>query len=354
VQFGRFFYKSDAGPGPQLTVDLLTPDEDDQPGEYDAHPLELLAAPTTESADNLWLPRETTALRPAAGRRLAPADLRDRRGRRGSSRPRSTRSRSATHLDATVCGAGEGGACDPDLGPAACPDPLLCCSQGVINEGVYRCEPPVAGLDFAAPPPTSDSPGNGPPGCDAPDLIVDTKWIDPIFTQIEVTNETCELYEGCVGSTGARTVMLFTAASPNIGSADLVMGIPANHPELYHYSACHDHYHFDEFARYQLLAGDDTIAATGHKQAFCMLDTVSWAWPNALQKFDCANQGISRGFSDWYEAGLPCQWIDVSDVPPGDYTLRITLNRPRPDTALPVLNERDYSNNTAEAVVSVP
>jgi hypothetical protein len=352
VQFGRFFYKSDAAPGPQLTVDLLTPDPG-QPGEYDAHPLELLAAPTTESADNLWLPRETTLcglpLVDGSRLRISATDAGP-----GILEAAIDSVKVRTHLDAKICGAGEGGACDPDLGPAACPDPLLCCSQGVINEGVYRCEPPGRGPRLRGAATDLGQPGNGPPGCDAPDLIVDTKWIGPIFTQIEVTNETCELYEGCVGSTGARTVMLFTAASPNIGSADLVMGIPANHPELYHYSACHDHYHFDEFARYQLLAGDDTIAATGHKQAFCMLDTVSWAWPNALQKFDCANQGISRGFSDWYEAGLPCQWIDVTGVPPGDYTLRITLNRPRPDTALPVLNERDYSNNIAEAVVVVP
>jgi hypothetical protein len=148
--------------------------------------------------------------------------------------------------------------------------------------------------------------------------------------------------------------MLFTVASPNVGSIDLVMGVPANHPELYHYSACHDHWHFDEFARYELRAADDTVAATGHKQAFCMLDTISWAWPNALPTFTCANQGISRGFSDFYEAGMPCQWIDVSGVPSGDYILRVTLNQPRPDHALPMLVERDYTNNTLELPVTVP
>jgi len=42
--------------------------------------------------------------------------------------------------------------------------------------------------------------------------------------------------------------MPFTAAAPNIGSTDLVLGIPANFPELFQCSACHDHYHFDEFA----------------------------------------------------------------------------------------------------------
>ena len=351
VQIGRFFFKSDPGPGPRLAVDLLVP-RMGAPGEYDAHPLELLAAPTTGAPENLWWPREYTVCGPpmADGSRLRISATDAGTGLLEAAID-SVKVRA--HDDTTVCGAGAGGACDPSAGPAACPGDLLCCSQGVTNEGIYRCAAPVPGLDFGAPPPTVDSPGNGPPGCDAPDLIVDSQWIDPIFTQIMVTNNTCELYEGCVGGVGCRMLMLFTAAFPNIGSADLVMGIPANHPELFNYSGCHDHYHFDEFARYELLDGD-VVAAKGHKQAFCMLDTTSWAWPNELPKFDCANQGISRGFSDWYDAGLPCQWIDISKVPAGDYTLRIRLNQPRPDTALPILNERDYDNNTAEVAVSIP
>jgi hypothetical protein len=147
--------------------------------------------------------------------------------------------------------------------------------------------------------------------------------------------------------------MRFTVGTPNIGARDLVMGIPANNPELYHYSECHDHYHFDEFARYELRA-DGEVVTRGHKQAFCMLDTISWAWPNALPQFDCANQGISRGFTDVYESDLPCQWIDVTDVPPGDYKLFISLNNPRPGSLLPVLSERDYSNNTLEVPVTIP
>ena len=351
VQLGRFFYRSDPGAGPQLAVELLVPRED-APGEYDAHPLELLATPTAEQAENLWLPREYAVCGPPLvnGSRLRITATDEGSGLLEAAID-SVKVRA--HDEATVCGAGEGGACDPAVGPGACQGDLLCCSRGVLNEGIHRCIAPAPGLDFAAPPPAPDAPGNGPLGCDAPDLIIDGQWIEPIFHDIMVGPETCELFEGCVGGLGWSRLMLFTVATPNIGSADLVMGIPANHPDLYHYSDCHDHFHFDEFARYELLSGD-VVAAVGHKQAFCMLDTVSWAWPNALPRFDCANQGISRGFTDFYESGLPCQWVDVTDVPPGDYTLRITLNQPRPETALPTLNERDYSNNTLEVAVIVP
>lgn len=352
VQVGRFFYKSAGDPGPRLTVELLVPDPD-TPGEYDAWPLEALTAATASDPENLWLPREYTvcdAPRVDGSRlRISATDA-----GAGILEAAIDSVEVRAHDDTTVCGAGEGGACDPAAGPAACPADLLCCSQGTLNQGIYRCTPPVAGLDYDDPTPDPDAPGNGPSGCDAPDLIVDASWLLPLFHTIEVTNDTCELYEGCVGGLGARDLLLFTTAVPNIGSADLVMGIPANHPDLFHHSDCHDHYHFDEFARYELRGAGDVLAATGHKQAFCMLDTVSWAWPNVLPTFTCANQGIRRGFSDFYESGLPCQWIDITGVPPGDYSLHITLNQPRPDSALPVLNERNYANNALTVPVTIP
>ena len=349
VQLGRFFYKTAAASGPALQVELLVPDPD-SPGEFTSTPLELLDQPTTDLAANLWIPREYAAcgapMRDGSRLRITASDT-------GSGVLEAAIDNVSVHAhdDDTVCGDAVGGHCQPDAD--SCSGELLCCNQGVTNDGVYRCTTPVPGLLLADPTPTPESPGNGPPGCDAPDLVVDGSLIEPAFTDIQVFPTTCELFEGCVDALGVRTIMRFSVGTPNIGAVDLVMGIPANHPELYHYSECHDHYHFDEFARYELRAGDEVITR-GHKQAFCMLDTISWAWPLALPRFDCANQGISRGFSDVYESDLPCQWIDVTDVPPGDYELHISLNNPRPGTLLPVLNERDYSNNTLTVPVTIP
>ena len=351
VRLERFFFKSDPGPGPELRIELLVPNPN-APEGWDSFELEALDQPSASAPANLWTPREYAACGApmAAGSRLriSASDL-----GAGILEAAIDSVSVHAHANASVCGAGEGGICDPSLGAEACPDALLCCSQGVVEVGVHRCEPAVAGLDFSNPTASPDAPGNGPLGCDAPDLIVDTNWLEPLFADIFISDATCELLEGCVGGVGWRKVMLFTIATPNVGSDDLALGIPANLPELFHYSACHDHYHFDEFARYELRDGADVIA-TGHKQAFCLLDTTSWAWPLALPQFDCANQGISRGFSDFYESGLPCQWIDVTDTPPGDYTLRITLNQPRPGHALPMLIERDSTNDMAEVPIAIP
>jgi hypothetical protein len=350
VRVQRFFYKSLAGPGPQLHIELLVPN-DAAPGGYDAFELELLETDTDALADNLWTPREYVAcgLPMAAGSRLRITAVDS-----GLGILEAAIDSVSVHAydDATLCESGEGGHCEPGQ-PGTCPGELLCCSQGALNIGVNRCEPAVAGLDYENPPANIDDPGNGPLGCNAPDLIVDTQNLGPLFADVLITDATCELLEGCVGSTGWRKLLLFTVTTPNIGSADLALGVPANLPELFHYSECHSHYHFDEYARYELRDGD-TVVAVGHKQAFCMLDLLSWAWPFELGKFDCSNQGISRGFWDTYDSGLPCQWVDVTGTPPGNYTLHITLNQPRRDHAFAVLNERDYANNAIAVPVSIP
>lgn len=352
VQLGRFFYKSEVASGPALRVELLVPD-DRNPGEFIAHPLELLDSATSDAAANVWTPVEYAACdAPMVGGvrlRITATDDGD-----GILEAAIDSVSVHAHEEATVCETGEGGICDPSEGGAACPDELLCCARNVLNDGVFRCGAAVAGLDFDNPPATVDDPGNGTIGCDAPDLFTDPIWIEEAFTDIFIEDDTCELLEGCVGGTGWRTIMRFTTAVPNIGSRDLVLGIPANNPEVFHHSACHNHFHFDNFANYELLDGDSVVVGTGHKQAFCMLDTISWAWPFELSQFDCANQGISRGFTDHYETGLPCQWVDVTDVPPGDYTLRIEVNPTRTGDAYPLLNERDFSNNVLEVGVTVP
>ena len=64
-------------------------------------------------------------------------------------------------------------------------------------------------------------------------------------------------------------------------------------------------------------------------------------------RYNCNNQGISAGCSDIYAASLDCQWIDVTTVQDGNYTIRVTTNPYKR------LAELDYSNNTAEVTVEL-
>lgn len=351
IELARFFYKSETETGTLLRVELLTPD-DNEPDGYFHHTLEQLEDPVQTADANTWSPLEYAAcgLPMVAGTRLriTATDLGDGIVEGGID---SVKVRA--HNGDGLCDGGEGSVCDPNAGEAACAAGYMCCSQGAVNAGVYRCATGEAGINYHNPPANQNDPGNGPVRCAGPDIFVDETELEPEMDTINVGVNSCELIEMCVGGTGVRNVLRFNTFTPNVGSRDMAMGVPSNHPDLFHYSDCHNHYHFDHYAAYELL--DETgVVATGHKQAFCLIDLQPWAWLDDPGQFDCGNQGISRGYADVYGSYLPCQWIDVTDVPPGTYTLRIALNNPPPGTSLPIINESNYENNISEVEVVIP
>jgi len=185
--------------------------------------------------------------------------------------------------------------------------------------------------------------------------------INPARLQASVSFKTqqfkptdCAIVESCVSGSGKRSMLKFDVQTPNIGDADLYLGNPADHPELFIYSACHGHYHLLGYAIYELLKLDSTPvkvggnAVVGHKQAFCLED-LSQVDPSAgPAKYTCSNQGISVGWSDVYGSYLDCQWIDITGVPSGRYVLEVQINPAR------VIREGNYSNNVGRSEVTVP
>ncbi len=149
-----------------------------------------------------------------------------------------------------------------------------------------------------------------------------------------------------------RKLLRFDTATQNIGNADLIVGSPTQNA-CFVFSQCHQHYHFRGVARYTLYQADGTtVAAIGHKQGFCLDDVETIPWlqpqpPNPAVPYDCMNQGLHAGWEDVYPAGIDCQWIDVTDVPPGQYVVSIVIN---PEHFLP---ESNYDNNEARAQVTI-
>jgi lysyl oxidase/K319-like protein len=116
------------------------------------------------------------------------------------------------------------------------------------------------------------------------------------------------------------------------------------------YHPQHNHFHFEDFAKYELLKRDSSgyyraTARTGSKTTFCILDTlrVGSDAPTKRQYDGCGAtiQGLSAGWGDTYIASLFGQWIDLgSKLPPdGKYAIRSTAD---PDNKLMELN--DFNN----------
>jgi len=173
--------------------------------------------------------------------------------------------------------------------------------------------------------------------------------IDLALRRADFADNACELDpdEACIAAPGTRRLLHFSVETPNLGAADMVLGQPDPQNPNFSYSECHRHFHFEGYAEYRLVDADGGQVAAGRKQAFCLLDTERYLDDPSVAtaaRYRCDNQGIQRGWSDVYHAALPCQFIDVTDVADGEYTLEIELNTDR------TLPEQDHENN----LVSIP
>jgi hypothetical protein len=194
--------------------------------------------------------------------------------------------------------------------------------------------------------------GGGSGGGALPDLSIDEH---DLRTSVVIESQFfgqghCAIVEGCVDGPGQRKLLKFNTTTPNHGPGDVFLGNVVGNPNFI-YSACHDHYHFEDYADYRLLDMAGNIVARGHKQAFCLVDL--WKIPGgggrARAQFEhCGYQGISAGWADIYHRGLDCQWVDITGVPSGRYVLEVHVNPAR------VIREHNYQNNVGRAEVVIP
>ena len=197
----------------------------------------------------------------------------------------------------------------------------------------------------------------------------------------------CSVIEGNV-EPGLRRLVRFTVTVNNIGDADVFIGDP-NDPKLtplFEFASCHHHYHFKNYAKYELVDPRTGFTWRAAKVGFCMLDTDpvpaadGTESPRAKQFNSCGAigipgyQGISHGWADTYRFFLGGQYfvLDGGDgqapVPPGEYMIRITANpayardkrgncplAKDPATGLcHNFAESNYTNNVGTALINIP
>ena len=162
-----------------------------------------------------------------------------------------------------------------------------------------------------------------------PDLTVDPRRFS---SQIEIVDRLfqpndCNVVEGSVGGSGYRRLLRFDTVVMNAGNGDWSIGAPQSLGYWFQFSPCHGHYHLKGFSAYSLLALDRSLVVAGHKQGFCLEDSLKYDG-GPSHGYDCQYQGITSGWGDWYYKQLDGQWIDVTGVPAGTYIVRVDINLP--------------------------
>ena len=179
-----------------------------------------------------------------------------------------------------------------------------------------------------------------------PDLTISAAALNPRITNETFAANSCDVQEGSI-TAGTRKLLRFTTQSRNVGTADLVLGNPANNSQ-FEFGSCHGHYHFRSFAQYRLLDGAGAVVRTGRKVGFCLMDITRISTSaNPSARYTCSNQGIQAGWADVYSSNLSGQWIDITGLTAGQYVLEITMD------PMNLIDELDESNNTIQSNVTI-
>lgn len=192
----------------------------------------------------------------------------------------------------------------------------------------------------------------GNPDCkNNPDLVVLEDEIRNTFHLDFIANaDACMVSEGCLRGTGNRYIVRFSTHIENNGQQDYFIGeTPASQDSLsaqFVWDPCHNHWHYRGYAEYLLFDNSGNIVPIGTKNGFCVLDLE--CNHGGTGQFNCQNMGITAGCGDIYDASLPCQWIDITELQPGVYTLVVRVNWDRSPDKLG-RTESSYENNWGQA-----
>lgn len=237
-----------------------------------------------------------------------------------------------------TCGAcADGKACVPAAGK--------CAEVSACDHDVPTCAPECGSTEICG----SDCACHPAAGA-LPDLVVDQARLkkDVRVESVHATDISCA--SACLDALGDRTVIRFSVEAVNQGVAPVNLPSASERPDLYQQLPCDADPQLAAFAIYRLLDADEAVVAE-RTMARCLSDgeqALDGPAVSCSKRYDCSNQGLSAGWAAVYESTLDCQWLDITDVPSGDYTLEVVVNPSR------TIQEVSFENNVARVPVKVP
>ena len=232
--------------------------------------------------------------------------------------------------------------------------------NGVVNWSISFNGPVVGCMDPGAcnfEPLATVSSGTciypGDPQCpDGPDLTInENSLVNSLsLSTYNIGSGNCYFEEGCLLGYGTRNILRFSTRIDNIGNLDYYIGDPGDNPQMFDTQNCHGHAHFAGYADYLLIRSEPgNKIPVGHKNGYCVIDVGCFG---GSATYGCSNMGISAQCYDVYGSGTTCNWIDITDVPAGLYTLVVRTNWGFAPDALG-RHETDYSNNQGQACINL-
>ena len=91
----------------------------------------------------------------------------------------------------------------------------------------------------------------------------------------------------------------FTTHIKNSGDLDYYIGVPNDAgTNQFEWGECHNHWHHNGYAKYDLFDMEGTLIPIGFKNGFCVMDLECSGGGN--YQYGCGDMGISAGCGDIY------------------------------------------------------
>ena len=121
------------------------------------------------------------------------------------------------------------------------------------------------------------------------------------------------------------------------GTREIDVGFFERHEEQEVPGHVHVHWHYPGLASLDLVSKDGLIAASSEKEGYCVID--SFRYPNfpvsrnkqfyhdGCEGITEKGLGITLGWCDYYKYDTDRQYIEIENVPPGEYIIKFTIKK---------------------------